>query len=293
MNPTQTRNSNKPNLFEGIENWNEFEKAEPEIILVSHSEQDRQQIRESFISLYNRKTENITEVSHKSPENRMETSNATVSAELSDKNFTEENTPVLDLKPIFAIENAKGDDSSLREAWVNIDLAEKLKGLAKNLFGGLSVFGELFIDAVNFFVPKDKKAEPVEADPAKAKAKAEKKLADQKKKNNIRAFYDGLQAQNRNNAPIEAVRMETQEKANINLTAKIGQESYKGIKDSFGRITIYAASMFERAQLDQEKQIKKQEKEMKIAAVKGGPDLNMDKVAEGGFLSSTGGQGAG
>jgi len=33
---------------------------------------------------------------------------------------------------------------------------------------------------------------------------------------------------------------------------------------------------------------------MMIASAGGkGPDLNMDKVAEGGFLSSTGGQGAG
>lgn len=296
MNPTrsQTRNLNKPNLFEGIENWNEFEKTEPENISVRHSENDKQQMRESWVSLYHLKTEDIAEVVNQSPVNRMEANKTAVSVEFSDKTFSEENPQVLDEKPVFAIENAKGSGSSLEEAGFKLDFPALGKEIGRGLFGALGIFKEIFMDTVSLIVDKkDRKAEKPETDPEKAKAKAEKKVEDQKKKNNIRAFYDRMQAQTSGIAPIDAVRMEAQEKANINITAKIGQESYKGIKDPFGRVTTYAASMFEKAKLDEDKKAKKQEKEMKIASINKGPDLNLDKVAEGGFLSSTGGQGAG
>ncbi|MBI2593269.1 hypothetical protein HYW44_01330, partial [Candidatus Daviesbacteria bacterium] len=198
------------------------------------------------------------------------------------------------LKPVFVIEDVKGSGSSLEEAGLKLDFPALGKEIGRGLFGALGLFKEIFMDTVNLVVgKKEKRAEKPEADQEKAKAKAEKKLQEQRKKNIIRAFYDRMQARASGIATIDALRMETQEKSKINLTAKIGQESYKGIKDAFGRLTIYAASLFEKAQSDQEKKIKKQEKEMKIASVKSAPDLNLDKVAEGGFLSSTGGQGAG
>lgn len=287
MNPTrtQTQNPNKPNLFEGIENWNEFEKPEPENILVEYSESDKKLISESWDSFYRLRSENITEVVNESPLKRREVRETTLFAE---------NPPEQNLKPIFAIENAKGSGSSLEEAGFKLDFPALGKEIGKGLFGALGIFKEIFMDTASLVIgKKEKRAEKPEANPEKARSKAEKKAQDQKKKNNIRAFYDRMQAQSSGIAPIEAVRMEIQEKANINLTAKIGQESYKGVKDAFGRLTVYAASMFEKAKLDEDKKAKKQEKEMKIASINKGPDLNLDKVAEGGFLSSTGGQGAG
>lgn len=288
MNPTRskTQNLNKPSLFEGIENWNEFEKPEPENISVRYSENDLQQMGESWISFINQKNESSV--------SRMEASKTAVSVEFSDKTFTEENPQVLDVKPVFAIENAKGSGSSLEEAGFKLDFPALGKEIGRGLFGALGIFKEIFMDTFSLIVgKKEKQAEKPETDPEKAKAKAEKKVEDQKKKNNIRAFYDRMQTQSQGIAPIDAARMEIQEKANINITAKIGQESYKGVKDAFGRLTVYAASLFEKAQTDQEKKAKKQEKEMKIASISKDPDLSLDKVAEGGFLSSTGGQGAG
>lgn len=288
MNPTRipARNLNKPNLFEGIENWNEFEKAEPENISVRHSENDNQQMRESWVSFINLKNE--------SPVSRMEIRETAIFVQDSNNNFTKENPLETNFKPVFAIENAKGNGSSLEEAGFKLDFPALGKEIGRGLFGALGIFKEIFMDTLSLVAgKKEKPAEKPETDPEKARARAEKKAEDQKKKNNIRAFYDRMQAQTSGIATIDAVRMETQEKANINLTAKIGQESYKGIKDVFGRLTVYATSLLDKAQTDQEKKAKKQEKEMKIASINKGPDLNLDKVAEGGFLSSTGGQGAG
>lgn len=199
--------------------------------------------------------------------------------------------------PTSVIEQQKGSGSLLEETGIVKDLTEKTKGVFKSLVGGLSLFGEIFLDTITLVAgkkEKSKKVEKPETDPEKAKAAAEKKAENQRKQNNIRAFYEGLKAQIPAMISTEAARMDTQEKANINAVGKIGQESYKGIKDSFGRVTVYAASLFQKGQEDQEKQAKKSEKENKLASIaKSGPDLNMDKVAEGGYLSATGGQGAG
>lgn len=301
MNPTLTNTSNQNrNLFEGaFESLNEFEKVAEENNLVDDTEERKQLIREGWQDFYNLKTENITGITNERPVRSVEISETRVEIQtLNTGNISAEERFKPDFKPVFAIENAKGSGSLLEETGIVNDIKEKTKGFVKSLLGVFSLFGEIFLDTVGLVTgekkKKGKKVEKPETDPEKAKAKAEKKAENQKKQNNIKAFFDGLRAQTGAVASADALRMDVQEKANINLTAKIGQESYKGIKDSFGRLTIYATAMFERAQLDQEKKAKKQEKEMKIASAGGkGPDLNMDKVAEGGFLSSTGGQGAG
>lgn len=292
MNPsrTQTPFNLNPNLFKGLEAL-EFENPEPEITEVKYNDDDRKNIKESWDSFYNLKSESF-EVVNEGPISRIETWESVKISEAAPLS-SNENYLKPDLKPLFIIENQKSS-SSLEEAGLKLDFPALGKEIGRGLFGALGIFKEIFMDTASLFIPKkEKKTEKPETDPEKAKAKAEKKAENTKKQFNIRAFFDGLRAQTSPAVSAEAVRIDSQEKSNINLSAKIGQESYKGIKDSFGRLTVYAASLFEKAQVEQEKKVKKQEKEMKIAAVKGGPDLNMDKVAEGGFLSSTGGQGAG
>jgi len=299
MNPTAVQPNNQSrNLFEGVfESLNELEKVAEENNLVDDTEERKQLIREGWHDFYNLKTEEISVV-NEGPVRNIEISETSIELETNhteDISIEEKFKP--DFKPVFAIENSKGSGSLLEETGIVDDVKEKAKGFVKSLFGVFSLFGEIFLDTVQLVTGEKKKkgknVEKPETDPEKARAKAEKKAENQKKQYNIRAFFDGLRAQTGAVASADSLRMDAQEKSNINLTAKIGQESYKGIKDSFGRLTVYAASMFERAQLDQEKKVKKQEKEMKIASAGGKPDLNMDKVAEGGFLSSTGGQGAG
>lgn len=286
MNPTQnaTKFGSYNNPFENIEAKNEYEQPEPVNEIVNHRPEDLAEIRSGWESFYQMRTEDIEARS-----DRIERHSETLTV-------TQEVDPFKpDLKPIFAVEDQKGSGSLFEETGIDLNPVKKVKGLFAGLFGALGLFKEIFMDTVTMIVgKKDKKAAKVPSDPEKARAEAEKKTKEQKKKNNIRAFYDGLQAQRTAVTSVEVVQMETQEKANINKTSKIGHESYKGIKNSFGRLTIYAASMFEREQLDIEKKAKKVEKEQKIAAVsRKGPDLGLDKVAEGGFLSSTGGQGAG
>lgn len=287
MNPTTNApGSQNDSLFRGPESLQEFEQPEVLSDSVALSSKDKAEIKNDWIEFYNSKLVN------EAPVSRIEL-RETVVTESIPTYSPRENFFEPDLKPMFAIENAKGSGSIFEETGLKLDFPGLGKEIGKGLFGALGLFREIFMDTVTIVVgKKDKNAEKPETDPEKARAKAEKKAKDQRKKNNIRAFYDGLQALVSGIAPVEAVRAETQEKANINSTIKI-QESYKGIKDKFGRLTIYAASMFERAQLDADKKVKKQEKEMKIASIGKAPDLNMDKAAEGGFLSSTGGQGAG
>lgn len=300
MNPTtlQTNTQNR-NLFDGaFENLNEFEKTPLENTFVADTEERRQLIKEGWHDYYNLKTENITEVINEGKVNKVEISEPRVEAQtVEPEEASIEELFKPDFKPVFAIENQKGSASLLEETGIVKDIQEKAKGLAKSILGVFSLFGEIFLDTIQLVAgekkKKGKKVEKPETDPEKAKASAEKKAQNQKKQNNIKAFFETLKAQFTSVFTVEAARMDAQEKSNINLTAKIGQESYKGIKDAFGRLTVYAASLFEKAQLDQEKKAKKQEKEMKIASISKTPDLNLDKVAEGGFLSSTGGQGAG
>lgn len=292
MNPSQTAPGigSYNNPFENIESKNEYEQPEPVNEIVSHRPEDLQEIRSGWESFYQMRTE---DAETKSENNSYKIESYSESVLVESKN---EDPFKPDLKPLFAMENQKGSGSLIEETGITLNPFKKLGEIGKSLFGVFSLFKEIFMDTVTLVAGKKekKKAQNVPSDPEKAKAEAEKKAKEQKRKNNIRAFYDGLQAQSTSIASVEVVQMEVQEKANINKTAKIGHESYKGIKTSFGRLTVYAASMFEREQLDQEKKAKKIEKEQKIASIgKSGPDLGLDKVAEGGFLSSTGGQGAG
>lgn len=283
MNLTQItpRSSGTRNLFEGIETLGEVENPESVIDTVRHSSSDKENIRNDWEAFYNQRSETSVEMP-------IETIAQTYSNE-----FNQENNLEPDLKPIFIIENQKGG-SSLEEAGLKLDFPALGKEIGKSLFGVFSLFGEIFKDTLDLVIPKKTKAkEKPETDPEKAKAKAEKKAENQRKQNNVKAFFDALRAQAVAFFTVDNARADAQEKANVNLTAKTGHESYKGIKDAFGRLTVYASSLLEKAQLDQDKKTKKQEKEMMIQSINKGPDLNLDKVAEGGFLSSTGGQGAG
>lgn len=292
MNPTQSPSGigSYNNPFENIESKNEYEQPEPVNEIVAHRPEDLLEIRSGWESFYKMRTEDV-ESKSETTSFKVETYRENIVSQKADEDPFKP-----DLKPLFAMETQKGSGSLYEETGITLNPFKKLGEIGKSLFGVFSLFKEIFMDTVTLVTGKKekKKAEKMPNDPEKAKAEAEKKAKEQKKKNNIRAFYDGLRAQNSSVASVEVVQMEVQEKANINKTAKIGHESYKGIKTSFGRLTVYAASMFEREQLDHEKKAKKIEKEQKIASIgKGGPDLGLDKVAEGGFLSSTGGQGAG
>lgn len=255
-----------------------------EIDIVTHTEDDKNSIKNSWAEFYALRTENT-----EAAVSKVELSQMTVESQFSQplKVFETEESNT-DNKPVAFIEDQKGSGSAWAESGLKI--LPDFKDLGKSLFGALNIFKELFMDTAKVF----KTALNVEkaVDPEKAKAEAEKKAEKQRKKANINTFIQAMQSQISALANPEATRMETQEKENINKTVKLNV-SYKGIKDFFGRLTIYAASMFEREQLDEEKKMKKVEKEQKMASVSKGPDLNMDKVAEGGFLSSTGGQGAG
>lgn len=301
MNPTQT--AQKPNvvspenlLEKAFEN-DQFSRAVPAEAedLVTHTKEHLKSIGNDWADFYRLKSEDIKEVVAESFVNRQEIRETKIEHEFSKAiENVEEVTTVGETRTSFIIEEQKGSGSLIEEAGLKLNFPALGKEIGKSIFGALSIFKEIFMDTAGLFITKkDKKAEKVDSDPAKAKAAAEKKAEKQRKSANIRAFYEGLKAAVSQVAAPEAVRIDVQEKENINKTIKLTNTSYKGIKDSFGRLTVYAASMFEKEQLDQEKQAKKQEKEQKMAAVSKGPDLNMDKVAEGGFLSSTGGQGAG
>ena len=290
MNPAANQ-TNPDSLFEkSFEKQKEFEQPEVIDTSISYSDEHLKSFRNDWVELLSRKTDTTIETSADTVEIQQKTVETRFSQPLRifDKEPAQINT-----KPVFAIEDQKGSDSAFVEIWANMNLGGKAKELGKSLLGSLAIFGELFMDLAKFVSPKKEKTEQVETDPQKAKAASEKKAENQRKRNNMSVFIQAMQAQIRAIVSPDTVRIETQEKENINKTVKLNL-SYRGIKDALGRLTIYAASMFEREQLDQERQAKKQEKEQKMASATGkGPDLNLDKVAEGGFLSSTGGQGAG
>ncbi len=295
MNPTQTPSPgiSNDNLFKNIENITEFEQAEPDNTEVTYTEAHKQEISNNWADFYNLRTEDLKQTAVETPVVQMELTERRVleNLEISQNQNFHQN----EFKDMFTPEdNLKGSGSSLEEAGFKLNVGSAGKEIGKGLFGALAIFGEIFMDTLDIVKPKKaKRKEKAETDPVKAQKAAEKKAENMKKQNNIKAFYEGLKAQVGAAPNADAARMDAAEKENINKTAKIGQESYKGIKDSFGRITVYASSMFEIATKSQEKQAKKMEKEQKIASAGGAPDMNMDKVAEGGFLSSTGGQGAG
>lgn len=305
MNPTAASQSNQNNpasLFEkAFDSQTEFEQPEVENTMVSHTDQAKDEIKNSWAEFYSLRTEDITSATPEKPVNTVEITETRIEVQAEAPKFYEKEESIIDSKPVFAIENQKGSGSWVEDAGFKLDFKSLFKGLfgifsglVKDTFKGMTLLKEISMDTVNMVTgKKDKKAEKVDPNPEKAKAAAEKKAEKQKKNANIKIFYEGLKAQMGSVVTAEAVQMETQEKENINKTIKLTNASYKGIKNSFGRLTVYAASMFEREQLDQEKQAKKVEKEQKMASVNKGPDLNLDKAAEGGFLSSTGGQGAG
>lgn len=301
MNPTLTPNSDSNNsLFQNsFENRLERESTEPTVTLeplgeedlVTHSEEHKADIKNSWAEFYSLKTETVQTI--ESPVNKVEITETKVEYQFTEKAKSKETENNQVDKPVFVIEEQKGSGSWAEDAGLKLDFKGLFKGVFggffKNLFGSLNVFKEIALDTTTMIVgKKEKKAKPA----PKTEEEAKKKAENQRKQGNIKAFYEGLKAQSGSVASVEAIQAEAQEKENINKTIKLTNVSYKGIKNSFGRLTVYAASMFEREQLDQEKIYKKMEKEQKMASA-GGPDLNLDKAAEGGFLSSTGGQGAG
>lgn len=273
------------NMFERGFERNEFEKAEESNNQVALNQEQLNEISNSWVNAMDQRSD------REKPTQSIEIQSFQIqTVEEKSNGFTETRTETyVDATTVIA--QSKGA-SIFKEAGLKI--TPDFKDIGKSILGTFSLLKELFMDTASLFIPKkEKPTERVETDPEKAQAAAEKKAEKQKRNNRITVFLNAMQAQISAIVSPDAARMETMEKANINLTAKIGQESYKGIKDSFGRLTIYAASLFATAQLDQEKQSKKLEKEQKMTSVTKGPDLNMDKVAEGGYLSSTGGQGAG
>lgn len=304
MNPNAAAGTNNTNsLFvNSFETKVEKDSSEPvELIevdqdVVTHSEDDKLAIKNSWAEFYALKTEDIRPVTPEKQVNRFEITETKVEfAGETPKIFKTETIKVeVDNKPTYLIEEQKGSGNWLEDAGFQLNFKGLLNvfgSFGKSLFGALNIFREIGMDTGKLLIKSAKGEKPAEKDPAKVEAAAKKKAENQRKQGNIRAFFDGIRAQM---APvsIDAVRMETQEKENINKTIKLTNVSYKGIKTAAGRLTVYAASMFEREQLEQEKQYKKIEKQQKAASTKG-PDLNLDKAAEGGFLSSTGGQGAG
>lgn len=302
MNPTLTPNSDSNNsLFRNsFENKLERESTEPTVTieplgeedLVTHTEEHKADIKNSWAEFYSLKTETVQTI--ESPVNKVEITETKVEYQFTEKAQSKELQEDKQVdKPVFLIEEQKGSGLWAEDAGLKLDFKGLFKGLFggffKNLFGSLNVFKEIALDTTTMIVGKKEKA----AKPApKTEEEAKKKAENQRKQGNIKAFYEGLKAQSGSVASAEAIQAEAQEKENINKTIKLTNVSYKGIKNSFGRLTVYAASMFERESLDQEKKMKKIEKEQKMASA-GGPDLSLDKAAEGGFLSSTGGQGAG
>lgn len=292
--PTQQAIPNR-NLLEGLETLNEFELSDKTNDLVDLTEEHKDTIREGWNEFYNLKTEGVSEIASENSLGNHEIRYTQIEAEFSKPINILDQTEKPVSRPIYIIEEQKGSGSAFAE--YGKKLIPEFKDIGKSLLGALSLITEIFMDTASLLIPKkDKKpAQKAETDPEKARIEAEKKVENARRQNNIKAFYEGLKAQIAAVVSPDAERMQTQEKANINLTAKIGHESYSGVKDVFGRLTAYALSMFEQGQKDHEKKAKKAEKESKIASIakSSGPDLSLDKVAEGGYLSSTGGQGAG
>lgn len=280
---------NPESMFERGFERNEFEKAEESNNQVALNQEQLNEISNSWVNAMDQRLE-----AREKPIQSIEIQSVQIQTveEKPTDNSSQAKTETY-VHSTVVVERTKGG-SIFKEA--GLKLVPDFKDIGKTILGTFSLLKELFMDTASLFIPKkEKPAERVETDPEKAKAQAEKKAENQRKRNNMSVFIQAMQAQIAAVVSPDVARIEAQEKANINLTAKIGNESYKGIKDAFGKLTVYAASLFAQAQLDQEKQAKKMEKEQKMAAVTkaSGPDLNLDKVAEGGFLSSTGGQGAG
>ncbi len=302
MNPNQNPQNNvisPENLLEkAFENQN---LSQDTVIIednpddyVTYTDAHKADIKNSWAEFYALKTEDLIKTTPEKPAQKIEIQQTIVETSYTEvpKYQPKKEEVVFDKKPIYLIDEQKGSGSWLEDAGFQLNfkgLFNLMGSFSKSLFGAINIFREIGRDTGKILYTSFKKEKPVKKeDPAKAKKEAEKK----RKFGNIRAFYETLKAQSASAPSIEVIRVETQERENINKTIKLTNASYKGIKDNFGRLTVYAANMFEREQLEQEKTYRKIEKQQKMAQTKG-PDLNLDKAAEGGFLSSTGGQGAG
>lgn len=303
MNPNAVSGNNNTNsLFvNSFETRVEKDNSEPaqlvevDLDVVSHTEDDKLAIKNSWAEFYALKTEDIIKpITPETPAETFELQQTRIETQFQEpvKYYEKEEVEIIDTRPSHIIDQQKGSGNWLEDAGFQLNfkgLFNVFGSFGKSLWGAMNIFREIAVDTGKVLHTGFKKDKPVKKeDPAKAKKEADKK----RKFGNIRAFYDGVRAQmSASTVSVETVRVETQERENINKTIKLTNASYKGIKDSTGRLTVYAANMFEREQLEQEKVYKKMEKQQKIAST--GPDLNLDKAAEGGFLSSTGGQGAG
>jgi hypothetical protein len=291
MNPSTTQtNSNNvspENLLEKAFENNEFT---PIIIpqideenLVTHSDDHKAEIRNSWAEFYALRTEEITKLTAERPASKTEVQRMVIEQQFQPHAIE---TPKTETHPTNIIKKQTGSTSAWTEAGIKV--VPDVKDIGKSLFGALNIFREIFMDTANLLT---KAFTEKVITPEQAKKNAEKKAKQKEKNARIQAFYDKMAAQKASVVTVEADRFQIQEKENINKTVKLST-SYKGIKDSVGRLTVYAASMFEREQMEEDKKVKKIEKEQKMKSATG-PDLNLDKAAEGGFLSSTGGQGAG
>lgn len=304
MNPsapqTNPNTVSQENLLEKAFENNEFSQINlppiDEENLVIHSDDHKAEIRNSWAEFYALKSE-----VNEGPATKLEVQQSVESIRVEE--FKEDSRQEIqrmfieakpskveaqskETRPNEFIDKQKGSGSAWTEAGMKV--VPNVKDVSKSLFGALNIFREIFMDTGNLLF---KAFTEKFLTPEQIKKNAEKKAKQKEKNARIQAFYDKMAAQRASVVAIEVDRFQTQEKENINKTVKLNT-AYKGIKDSAGRLTVYAASMFEREQLEQEKVYKKMEKDQKMASTKG-PDLNLDKAAEGGFLSSTGGQGAG
>lgn len=312
MNPTQTtQNPNvvsSENLLEKAFENNEFAQTVVPPIdeedLVTHSEDHKAEIRNSWAEFYamrSQVTENPaaqTEVKQtvvetvkttetvEGPVSKVEVSQMVVE-QIFKPHAVETPKTNPDSGRFDIIKEQKGSTSAWKESGIKV--LPDYKDIGKSLWGALNIFKEIFTDTAKLLY---KSFTEKFLTPEEIKKNDEKKAKQKEKNARIQDFYNKMAAQKAAIVTVEADRFQTQEKENVNKTLKLTNTAYKGIKDSAGRLTVYAASMFEREQLEGERQMKKVEKQQKMAAVKG-PDLNLDKAAEGGFLSSTGGQGAG
>ena len=303
MNPNAVSGNNNTNsLFvNSFETKIEKDNSEPvelvevDVDTVTYTDEHKAAIKNSWAEFYALKTEDVIgKITPERPAERFELQQTRIETQFQEpvKYYEKEEVEIIDTRPSHIIDQQKGSGNWLEDAGFQLNfkgLFKVLGSFGKSLLGAMNIFKEIAFDTGKVLQTGFKKDKPVKKeDPAKAKKEADKK----RKFANIRAFYDGLRAQSGSVVSKEAVQAETQERENINKTIKLTNASYKGIKDATGRLTVYAANMFEREQLEQEKVYKKIEKQQKMASTKG-PDLNLDKAAEGGFLSSTGGQGAG
>ena len=247
MNPnavsgTNNTNSLFVNSFETkIEKDNQepVELVEVDIDTVTHTDEHKQAIKNSWAEFYALKTEDVIgKVTPERPAERFELQQTRIETQFSEpvKYYEKEEVEKIDTRPSHIIDEQKGSGSWLEDAGFQLNfkgLFNTINSFSKSLIGAMNIFREIAVDTGKVLHSGFKKDKPVKKeDPAKAKKEADKK----RKFANIRAFYDGVRAQMSASAvSVETVRVETQERENINKTIKLTNASYKGIKDATGR----------------------------------------------------------